>query len=349
MGSNTDTVDMTPSAGRRSTRISTWIPVSLVVLLASVGALYWTVLKDDRPRVKGGTVVVAPLDTVHGSTADVYVPWGRFRLTIGTPTEELPEGLRDGQRAPEDGRFVGLSLEIGQVDSLLPMAFTKYGGYREPQVTLVADGEPHPVPQLTEWIVRRGGNLRVAFSRDVFVAIDSMPTTLWVEVSYDGATQTVSSSGNVTPGRFASLRHTSIDNEPIPCGKAQGPPQRKSAAESASCTVTRAGRLPYVAGLGWADKGREWLVLLTEIGEPDAEVDSEYTTTTYSIAGQHPASQVKANDTGPPLTFADPDDPDQVVFAVPKDAQDLRLDITSTFRAREHASGIQLSWHVDLA
>lgn len=352
-------VDARPRA-HRSTR--SWLIIGLVVVVvgAAAGILAWTAFRDDRPQAQAGAVVVAPLNAaVRGSTAEVYVPWGRFELTLGSPREELPELLRDEKRAPDGGGFVGLSLAIGGVDTLLPLPFVEGGRYQTPRATLVADDMRYPVPQLTRGLVTPGGsNLLAQKSVKVFVATADMPKKLSLEITYDGMTQTVSSSGSVTPGRFAALQDVTRKAEPISCGEPHRSGEQLAGSESAECTLTRVGRLPYVAGLGWADSGQEWLVMAAEIEPPDAKVrlpasprdpdhvDDEYTTTQYSIGGQRPASQVKSNDVGSGLAFADPDDPDQVIFQVAKDARDLRLDITSTFRAHPDGPGIPVSWHV---
>lgn len=356
-----DAVDTAPRS-HSSTRAWLIIVLVVVVVVAAAGILNWTDLLDDRPQAQSGEVVVAPLNaTVRGSTATVYVPWGRFRLTIGSPREELPELLYEEKRAPDGGGFVGLELTIGGLDALLPLPYVKGKRYRTPRIALVVDGKRHPVPQLTGGLVTPGGSsLLVKQSVKVFVAIADMPEKYSIDVTYEGKTQTISASGTVAPGRFAALQHvTTSDVEPISCGAPYRVPEQLEGGDSAACTITRVSRLPYITGLGWAERGHEWLVIFVEIEPPDTKVAladaprdpdpfvDEYISTAYSLDGKQPVSQVKSDNIGPVFSLSDFDKPDQVTFQVPKETQDLRLDITSTFRTHPDAPGLPVSWRVE--
>lgn len=351
------TAETDAPSGRRK-RTLRWASIGIVVVLVAAGTLYWTVLRDDRPRVQGGATIRADIHEVEGSTAAAYVPWGRLDLTIGKPREELPEDYRDDNRAPDNGRFVGLALIAGfEPDSILPMPFSEGGRYREPHVTLVADDERYEVPELTRGIITPDGDRLDGIKKDLFVAIDNDPDELSLEISYDGEKQTVSSSGQVKPGRFAPLADVANDTDPISCGKPHTPAGYTFEDDENTCTLDFVQRVPYLAGEGWADPGTEWLAVVAtmdsqKVQSPRMERPNyprkEYTTMDYGIGDQEPTSQVKANDVGASVKFVDPDDPDQVVFAVPDDAPNLQLDIDATFYVNEEGPTVPVSWQVDL-
>jgi len=337
------------------------IGIVVVVIVAGAGILAWPLFKDDREQAQPGDAVVAPDDVdVHGSTANVYIPWGRLELTVGSPREELPDLVNTDEKAPDGGGFVGIELASGDTDTQLPLPFVEGGRYRAPRITLVAGERRYPVPELGEGLVTRGGgNLLASQSAKVFVPVAVMPKHPSLEVTYDGVPQRVSSSGKVTPGRFKALQGVGREPEPVSCGDSPRSPKQLRGDNSPTCSLPRVMRVPYVAGLGWAAGDHEWLVLTSKVGRPEERVhapfaeeprfvDSDLTTTKYRLNHRRPVSQVNANDVGEELRLRAPDDPEQVVFNVPKNADDLSLKIVSTFRTDRDAKPMHVSWRVDL-
>lgn len=337
------------------------IGIVVVVVVAGAATLAWRAFRDDREQAQAGDAVVAPADAdVHGATSNVYIPWGRVKLTVGSPREDLPDLVDADEKAPDGGGFVGIELVVGGVDTQLPLPFVGGGRYRAPRITLVAGEQRYPVPELgKELVTRGGGNLLVQQPVKVFVPVADMPNHPSLEVTYDGMPQWVSSSGKVAPGRFKALRHVAREPEPMSCGDSPRGPKQLRGDNSPTCSLPRVMRVPYVAGLGWAAGDHEWLVMTSKIGTPEERVhapfaeeprfvDSELTSTKYRLNNQRPVSQVNANDVGAELRLRDPDDPEQVVFNVPKDADDLSLKIASTFRTDRDAKPMHVSWRVDL-
>ncbi|MBC9731940.1 hypothetical protein [Nocardioides marmotae] len=331
---------------------SLWPLVALLaVLVVGLSAALVVVRagEDDRPRAQVGQLFDVPFaedDLPH--YGQVLLPWARTKAGAGAPREELPDllGAEANVRAPEGGRFVRVEVKLEE-DYSIPLSSIGRPYAQETEVVLRADGRDYPLSGPDGLVLDPDGPFQQGGG--VWVAVDGNPTELEVRVTVDGLTQVVhASDGAVESGQAAGLgelpsQEQLAEREAIPCGtprRLDDSGLRVNFRPDLECHVQLTLRTPYVDGLGWAEEGREFLVvhvarprrvsLVSGRGEATRFWDDEaleFSARLGDAEPLRPAANVNALSEGL-LTISDPDDPDQLVFdvAAGKPAPDLRFD-----------------------
>lgn len=289
---------------------------------------------DSRPQASPGDVFSSTFaEEPLPDQVRLELPWRHLDVAVGAAQPELPgiSGTPADVAPPEGGSFV-------RVDLTSPTDQVPFVGIRRPLATQVevsvrADGVDHPLSE-------RPGGFRLdpetAWSNATgtrWVAVDGAPTDVELVVTVDGQEQVVGTDGAADLGRAAQLADlpatTSLQDEPeIDCGPSRRADSSDLELEDYSrdtaCTVTRVLRVPYVDGLGWAPRGREYVaVLLTldrtvQVEQTGDDSWSSATTLSARLGDEAPlAGPVDVNDLNSgTLAIQDPDDPQMFVFEV---------------------------------
>ena len=355
-----------------SRRRSLWPVVAALAVVVAALAATLVVLKaqDPRPRAAVGEVLDHPFqEDPLPHAGQVLLPWARVQVAAGEPRQELPEvlGAPSPLQAPDGGSFVRVDVSLEE-DFALPLAAVATPYSQETEVVLRADGRDYPLSGRGGLVLDPGLPGPQGGSR--WVAVAGEPSDLEVRVTVDGETQTVDASdGSVDAGRAADLaRLPSPDevraSEGSPCGK----PRRLDDSglsvtyrPSLQCRVQLVLRLPYVDGLGWAEEGREFVVVhvvrprrvsLTT-GPQDRSWDTDLTFTARLGESEPVGPGVGVNELNQgALAFQDPEDPQQFVFDVAQgETGDLTFDLVGQARRGEpfvtERRPVHFRWRVD--
>jgi hypothetical protein len=319
------------------------------LVAALVVTLVVVVRHDDRPAAAVGAVYdpVSQQDPLP-HPAEVLLPWARVEVGAEGPHAELPDllGGEANVRAPEGGSFVRVDVDLPK-DYLQPFVATSSLFTGETDVVLRADGREYPLNGPDGLGIDVTGPYDQGGTR--WVAVEGEPTDLEVLVTVDGVTQVVDAAdGSVDTGDAAALSDvpTSADLEgfqAIGCGR----PRRLDDSgltfrypERLPCRVDLVLRTPYVDGLGWAEEGRQFLMVqvapdnrvvsVARGGGDDAVLwDERDLRLEATLGGESALSQAYTNSLNQgALALADVDNPQQFVFDV-ADGQPLGdLDVT---------------------
>ncbi|WP_134742200.1 hypothetical protein [Nocardioides sp. 503] len=310
--------------------------LAVVVLGLSVALVVVRTGEDDRPRAEVGQLFDVPFEEdALPHYGEVLLPWARTKAGAGSTREELPDlvGAEANVRAPEGGRFVRVEVKLEE-DYIIPLSSIGRPYSQETEVVLRADGRDYPVSGRDGLVLDPNGPLQQGGA--VWVAVDGDPSDLEVRVTVDGVTQVVDASdGSVENGPAARLGELPSQDElrampSIPCGTPERLDDsgiRVDYRPGLKCLVQLTLRTPYVDGLGWADEGREFLVvhvvrprrLSLVSGRGDAATfwddDLQFSALLGDAEPLRPAANVNDLNAGF-LSISDPDDPDQFVFDV---------------------------------
>jgi hypothetical protein len=257
------------------------------------------------------------------------------QIGVGEPQPALPDllGAEPNVRAPAGGSFVRVDVTLVE-GGRLPLAAVAAPFAQETEVVLRAAGRDYLVNGPGGIVVDPNGLFDRGGSR--WVAVDGTPRDLEVRVTVDGVTQVVAADGSVDAGRATELEALpSLDEvaatEPRPCGpvrRLDDTDLRNDYRAGLRCQVQLALRTTYVDGIGWAEPGREFLVvhlvLPTRVrfttGRGDAtqfwNSEMRFETTVGGagpVAGPVDVNSLNAGSFG----IQDPETPEQVVFDVP--------------------------------
>ena len=222
-------------------------------------------------------------------------------------------------------------------------------------VVLRADGRDYPLSVPGGIVLDPNGPLAQGGGR--WVAVDGAPTDLEVRVTVDGVTQVVDAAdGSVEAGQAADLADLPSPEKLRGTGATRcGQPRRLDDTglvvtyrPGLACRVQLALRTPYVDGIGWADPGREFLVvhvvrprrlsLASGSGDATRYWDNElsFSARLGDADGLAPAVDVNTLNQGA-FGLQDPDNPQQLVFDVARGEQagDLTLDLVADARVGE--------------
>ncbi|KRF10984.1 MULTISPECIES: hypothetical protein [unclassified Nocardioides] len=256
------------------------LPLLAAVMAVVVAALALTLVvvkKDDRrPRAEVGDVFRAPSPAKDlPDQATVWIPWARLHVAAGEPKDTLPDlsGAPANLQAPDGGSFVRVQATI---EDRIPVATIATPFVMEIEVVLRADGKDYPLSGPGGLGLDPNGPLDQGGER--WVAVEGHPKDIEVRITVDDETQVVDASdGSVDNGRAAALADIPsaeelADLDDFGCGRfRQRPalrgddsPLRISYPEYVTCTVTVSLRTPYVDGIGWAEPGREFMVVQVE-------------------------------------------------------------------------------------
>lgn len=246
------------------------VVVVVLSLLVATGAL-----AEEPPRARVGDVLVVTDgagdwggDADLGGADEVLLPWARLEVRTGPAVTELAPDSGSAQlAAPAGGSLVPLRVDLDLERS--PELPTVPGSAPvTASAVLRAGGRDYPLTDpggldLGPW--EPGEPL----STLVWVAVDGEPDDVRVAVDVDGQTQVAGGD----PGRAAALADVPTqgdtgvpdgDTTRTPCGRpvtARAPGLRLGRVGTSWCRVDAAFRTPYVAGVGWADEGRDLVVV----------------------------------------------------------------------------------------
>ena len=243
--------------------------VVAVVLAVPLVAMGIDALGEDRPRAAEGQVFDPPLgDDPLRETETVFLPWDRLSVAVSGPRSELPTiGDAPSDVAPPDGgSFV--RVEVGSTsEAEVPFVGVRDAADTQAEVVLVADGEEYPVDGATGLHLdsEEGGVTDDPETR--WVAVAGEPTDISVDVVVDGQVQTVDGDGGVNRRRAQDLTEVPSaeevgDSSSTECGTTRRADESSvRLQEMPTCEVTASLRTPFVAGLGWAPRGRKYLAV----------------------------------------------------------------------------------------
>lgn len=277
------------------------LPLALVLVLAVLaGGGVW-LSQRGQDGLKAGTLISEDAtDAMVGRTAEVRVPWGSLQVTVSEPVAETA----DGKRAGHDASFVGVQVSLDGPEDLLVADRTPDGALQDPTFTLVADEKEYVLDGLTGWV----GDTEIAqVARRQYVAVSGLPKAVSLHVGYDGVDQVVDGlTGGVDRATAAPLYTLGFAGGAQPCGDPLWSPDASDVGENVTtCVVTSSAQRPYVAGLGWADEGKSWMVVSvltgapTEFAGPDGTYEVAESESTYLLDGQAPEESFALNDALP--------------------------------------------------
>lgn len=314
---------------------------TVIVVLLALAVVTTGEGGENRPRATAGQVFGDSDDDLDAvDTTEVVLPWLRLDVGVGEPVSELPElqGASADVAAPVGGRFVPVRTAPAGDD---PLADTvAFFGTQRPLATtvrfvLTADGKEYPIDG-AGGLTEDPNEPLPSNGRTRWVAVEGNPSTVEVTVVTDGQEQTVRSDGSVVRRRAAALAdlptHEEVaEQKPVDCGSARRADDSDlelRGADKDKCTITLSARAPFVDGLGWAPKGREYLIVhvahaQTLTVEDPGESSGQWNVTAEidGRLGSTPPSEgptdVNALNEGT-FVFQDVDNPEQLVFEVPR-------------------------------
>lgn len=260
-------------------RVSTLLP-SLLVLGLVVGGC--GVVADER--VEPGTVVPGQFaDEVRGADAEVLLPTGALRFTVGEPISTLRSGSADDleeRSAPEGGSFVPVVWRFDP--DAAPQAAARFVGDSPPPATLSLriDGSDYELGSPYPTAGEDGLTPRTPY----YVAVDGDAEDIEIRVEYDGVTQSVDAlTGERAPGRADGLYDDAGGLEPPRC-PAGGWQASEPIDFRVECEIAALAETPYVGRLGgWAEPGRTWLVADVGVALPEAALAVEDRRVPYGV------------------------------------------------------------------
>lgn len=234
---------------------STVIKPTALAAAVVLGAGLLAACGSESGGASGGARVVQGVDTgdVTGDAFEVVVPSGEFTVTVGDPVDEVPaDAAADGKAhpAPEGREYVGIAWSpsgtapaFGAVlhgTDPLPATIGVRTGGRELEVSELAMDPADGPANGVAWVPVDDGEAQL-------------------HVAYDGLTQTFDlDSGERTPGPadgFYDLAAAPADCPAVGPGR-----DVRGMQYTITCQISPITAVPYLAGEGWAEDGRTWLV-----------------------------------------------------------------------------------------
>lgn len=322
--------------------------VVALVLVAVVSTIVWRTQRDDRARVAVGEAVAPPDSSARilGLTTDLQLPFGDYRVTVGEAVDELPPACCLDEpadvRAPEGGSFVGVAVtQVSRFSRALPVAEPGVD-LPTPTFTLLVDVSGTIEDEQTEYpvsMIEREWDATTLANRalQTYVAVDGAPEVddLAVRVDYDGVSQVLHADRDyVETGDAAQLRYSDLVARQAGCGAVRAGSGFVVAPGDAPLCSTARERLAYVGGVGWAEPGRRWLVVTTNVSRY-VSLDRVVGGRRYDyLSGSSEGDVTVASTLGgePPVEAWDDDNLNHVaVFAQPVDPTSLPLVVSATY------------------
>lgn len=365
-----------PSPPLASEGLSRWSLIStcavgaVLALALALAVVVSHDVQEDRPRATAGDLVVPPAEPDRlPDTGTVALPWSRMSVAVGEPQGEVLETF-DGQSLvapPEGGSFVQVDLRPLQVeDGGAPFVSEGRPWSTEARIVVTADGTDYPVDG-PDGLGVAPDSPAPTRSHSRFVAVDGRPTDLTITVEVDGQEQTVDEDGRVTRRRAADLLDLPTNQElrkrvSSSCGtleRSGSSDLEVPPTDEPACDLVGSVRTPFVDGLGWAPRGREYLVVHaapeTSVDVSGDDDDVDWTTRTRVRARLGDDRPVSASTSPDGAVFGNaPRSPvHQFVFEVPADepVDDLALRLeVDALREDPFTSGeperLRLEWTV---
>jgi hypothetical protein len=247
---------------------------------------------DDE--ASGDDVVAGTASTeVAGEVARVVVPTGTLSVVVGDPLDgAVPAGrAEDGEdHAATDGRsWVPVSWSFDPLAAFPGQAVVSQQPQRTDVALQDADGDAVelPAPYTVD------GAAIGDSATSVFYVATSDPTTLRLDVTYDGLTQRLDvATGEVEAGAAAPLYTEATGAQGLDCGDGQR--VRSGGARARIDCDLAVERVPYLPGTGWAADGRSYAVLGWSFSAtaPAGSPAVTGTTTVASVDGEPAVGQV---------------------------------------------------------
>lgn len=223
----------------------------MIVIGALIVGLTWAIpRRDDRQhRAEPGPVETAESVLPDASLGAVFaLPGARLQLrfAVGTSVSGVTS---EALRAPQGGRLVQTTATLSPISSK-----GQAQGATGTKVRLwLRTGDERVL------VTNNAGELPPSADQAApVVALAASGRDLVAEVEFAGRRQSVQlASGRRHAGSFATLYRPVQQHEV----EADDRPGRRNNVVWTSSVSTNWQRTPYLAGLGWAKKGREWLVL----------------------------------------------------------------------------------------
>ncbi len=293
-------------------------PLALVIIIALLasGGVWLSQRQDDG--LKTGTLISeSATNALVGRSTEVRVPWGRLQVTVSEPVDETEEGTAAGRSAS----LVGVQVSLGGSEDLLVADRTPEGHLSDPTFTLVADEKEYVLDGLTGWV--EDDEIRQVARRQ-YVALRGVPDQVSLRVGYDGVEQEVDGlTGKLDRDQAESLYAFDPSGGLQPCGDPLWSPGASDIeGVVTACVVTASAQRPYVAGLGWAEEGKRWMVVTvlpgtpSEFAGPGGTYAVEDSDSTYLLDAQGPVESYALNDALPDDVEDDENDPQVVIFKV---------------------------------
>lgn len=230
------------------------LAVPLVVALAAAGLTACSEDGDDAIAVGDVAATEAVSEPLDGLTAWVTVPTGTLEVEVAEPATEVGE-----QQAVDGARLLRLTTAFQDAEVRADVwAFAAREGSAEP-VTLALDVEGD---RYDLGVVRHGasgGDDLVPDDALLAVPDDVELDDVAVVVGYDGLDQTVSpADGSREPSPADPLYDEEQRGRSVDCSDGLFRPRL---SPQVRCRAGEARLLPYLPGLGWAERGRAWLVV----------------------------------------------------------------------------------------
>lgn len=231
---------------------------------------------------------------VDGDTSFVQLPGGRVELVVTSPRSavESSEAADSERHTTEDGdALVGVSWQYLPGEGV-PTWLRAHVTNPEERIRLsmLSDGVTYPLGDATR-VAGTPGDVRSA--GNFYVPVSGSGENVRIEVGFDGVTQSVDArTGERETGRAASLYEKSPD---LPrsrdCSAGRWTTRGQAKVECGWHTA----RVPYVAGLGWADQSWTLAQVSTTV-DTYALGDSSYQlgelTDATTLDGEAPASTI---------------------------------------------------------
>lgn len=260
-----DDITRAPGPARKVARW--WLILAAVLALGTGGAIAWA-NRDDRPQVREGQLLTADTWGVEGRSAMVTIPWHFVEIKLSEPLGDLPDynGHRPVDfRPPPGGSWIAMSVELPE-DRGIAMPRLRDVKLPRPEFTLIADGRRYSFGELN--------GSGPEFSRTAkYLAVAGEPSTFQIEVGYDTEHALFGVGGAESrPDRFTTLGTASPRLGRKPCLLQSASAGFDRAQLAKWCKLGPVLRVPYVGGLGWAPRGKEWLVVVASV-DPSRRLD----------------------------------------------------------------------------
>jgi hypothetical protein len=262
---------------------------------------------------------------------------------------------------PDDGTFVPVQV-VADRDRLIPVYVDSPGFEGRAELTLLDGGRRYPITH-----VPGGFRLDPATADNKgpqrYLAVEGSPDDWSLEVEYDGVTWVVDlSDGSTEPGpQDRLLDMPTLDEQQeqraLRCGtpvwtRGYRPEERYN---NPVCRVIHQQRVPYVDGLGWAEPGREFLVVHVQSREPGhatgpggAHYLVRSPDLSYRLDGQEPLAVAEVNELGGPGALQQFYDPDQAIFDVAVDDERPVLQVRQSYLGEASNVGDRQGPRIDI-
>lgn len=296
----------------------TFLPLILALIVVGLTVALKVVNESNhRPRAHVGEVFDYPYhESPLPRSGELVVPWARLEVSAGQAEDELPDisGAEANVRAPAGGSFVRVDVR-GKGD----IVFAAIAAPNEPDVDLLLRADDKDYPLFGPGGLDVGDHNFTSFDDAIWVAVEGHPKDLAVVVRIGSEEQILNASdGSVELGRAAGIANLPTYSEQIgnrndfSCGRfrrVDDSPLQVPYPRFVGCTIQHTLHTPYVDGIGWAQPGREFLVVLLG-GPTNVDVLVPGGARSYDTSLKHSA------ELGGTPSMADPWGPD-------RDASDL--------------------------